>query len=84
MQPTFAFQLMPRWIEIQKILHEKNLKAMQDNLDEVQKKIEMITQEINEQNERIIARRAQILEELTALGADISQYAKQPPQDYIN
>lgn len=80
--PQFTFQQEPRWIEIQTIFHKKNLEALKETIKELENNVEIVQQEINEQNERVIARRSQILEELEALGQDISEFTKKN-HDYI-
>jgi hypothetical protein len=78
--PTFAFQTIPRWREIQKTNHQKSIQATKDNLKEIEVNVELVKTEIQQQNERIIARREQILEELQKLGVDVADYKK---PDYV-
>ena len=80
--PQFYFQLNPKWIELQMLFHKKNLDAIKENIKELEHNIEIVQQEINEQTERVTARRNQILEELEVLGQDISEFTKKN-HDYI-
>lgn len=80
--PTFNFQTNPRWIEIQIILHNRNIVAIKSNLEDINEMLEKVKKLIVEQNERIKTRRFQIIEELKELKVDVSEYVNKVP-DYI-
>lgn len=80
--PTFAFQQDPRWIDMQIEIHKKMLKATEDNIAEIRKNMGEVENDIIAQNERIKERRTQIIEELGELGEDISEIKEKSP-DYI-
>ena len=77
--PLFEFHKDERWIEIQKIKNEKCLKALKANFAEIEKNVAEVKSDIEHQNERIKARRTQIIEELKALGEDVSVITEKAP-----
>jgi len=79
---TFKFQLDPRWVEIQLEGYKKNIKALKENLEDIQAMVIKVTKDISEQNERIKARRIQIIEILKDLKVDVSEFIGKSP-DYI-
>lgn len=80
--PTFAYQQDKRWIALQIEIHQKILKAIENNLVEINKNVEEVENEITAQNGRIQDRRIQILGELEQLGVNISELKEKSP-DYI-
>src|SRR3990167_12597 len=76
--PTFSYQKDSRWIEIQLETLQKNLKAIKESLNEMHSAVEIAKQKINEQNDRMTARREQALDELRELGIDVSEYLSKP------
>ena len=82
MNPTFEFQTNPRWVEIQKEYHKQNIKAIGNNVKEILKQVEEVKKGITTQNERIKARRIQIIDELKDLKEDVSEFADKTP-NYI-
>ena len=82
LSPTFEFQNNPRWIAIQKILYERNIKTLQDNLQDLQKMIDKVKKIIAEQGKRIKLRRLQIIDILKELKVDVTEFTEKTP-DYI-
>ncbi len=80
--PIFEFQTNPRWMEIQRIQHEKNVKALKENIVEIEAKVKQVKKSIADQNQRINARRIQIIDDLKDLKQDVSEYTGKTP-DYI-
>ena len=80
--PTFEFQTNPRWLELQKIQHEKNMEAFKANIKEIDDKVKLVKKQISEQSERIKARRIQIIDLLKDMKQDVSEYTNKTP-DYI-
>lgn len=81
--PTFSFQRQPEWIEGQLESAKRKLKVSEKNLNGIIKDVEEAKKLIVEQNERIKARRTQIIEEMEKLGVDVTEFSENPP-DYIN
>lgn len=79
--PQFAYQKDSRWIGIQIKFLKHNLEATQNNLGVIKQSVEEVKQDIAKQNEKIIGRRSQIIEELQNLGQDVSEFSANPPED---
>ena len=80
--PTFTFQRSKRWLEIQMEFNKRNIKAIKENLEEIEKQVIDAKAELKEQNQRINLRRIQIIEELKKAGEDVSEFTGKTP-DYI-
>ena len=82
LNPIWLFQTSKRWKEIQLEYHKRNIKALKNNIAEVGKQVEKVKKAITVQNERIKARRIQIIDQLKELKVDVSEFTGKVP-DYI-
>ncbi len=80
LNPVFLFQSDSRWRGIQKEYHKRNIKAIIENLAELEKQVGEVKIDIEKQNQRINLRRIQIVEELKKAGEDVSEYIGKVPE----
>lgn len=81
--PYFTYETDNDWQQLQIEFEKEDLRQRKDNIQEIEKNVEEVKNDITEQNERIKARRTQILDILKSKGADISDFSQKPPE-YIN
>ena len=79
LNPTFKFQTVPRWLEIQRKMNEKNLKAKEENIKEIEKNVKQVKEDIEKQNQRIKFRRIQIIDILISYKVDVSEFTDKVP-----
>ncbi len=80
--PVFVFQTNPRWVELQKKLHNRNIKALKENMQEIENNVKEVEADIANQNQKIKLRRIQIIDELKKLKVDVRDFEDKVP-DYI-
>lgn len=76
LNPVYEFQKDQQWIDLQIEITEKGLEANKKNVGEVEKNVKEVENEIMVQNDRILGRRIQILDELKKLDYDTSDFTK--------
>jgi len=79
--PTFKFQADPEWQKLQVTRCINSKEENEANLKTVKESVAKVEAAIDEQNERIVARRLQIIDELKKLKQDVSEFEKTEKKD---
>ena len=76
LNPIFQYQIDKRWLEIQCINNKNKLEKQKAGLEQLEKDVEEVKVQIEEQNARIKSRRLVLIEELKKLEVDTSDFEK--------